>query len=186
MSRNRIVLIGCGKAKAPEACAARDLYTGGLFKDRLAYAEASAVGGGSWFIISAKFGLLAGDTLLRPYDLTIGDLKPVDRAAWVAAVAGRLLDEIGEAATLRDVCVEVHAGEDYAEPLCSVLRALGLSTDRPVEGLGIGSQRKWYRDAAKWVARGLPPPRPLPSESAGAADVELDEADADEPAMAAS
>lgn len=153
---SRVVLIGCGKVKREGAHAARDLYTGPLFADRLAYVEAA---GHPWWIISAGAGLVPPDALVRSYDVTMNDLAPVDRAATVLGWASRLLDELPDEVRLRDVVVELHAGADYAAPLRDVLRALGIPVEWPVEGLGIGDQRAYYAAATPLVACGqLPPP----------------------------
>ena len=138
---SRIVLIGCGKEKAAEPCAAAELYTGPLFRDRLAYARAA--GAPTW-IVSALYGLVDLQQLVRPYDRNITDMSPVDRAAWCLAVTAGLLDQLEDNAELREVGVELHMGAEYAEQLRDVLIAAGLSVSWPVRGLGIGDQRAWY------------------------------------------
>lgn len=144
---NRIVLIGCGKEKAISRSAARDLYIGTLFRDRLAYADAT---GSPVWIVSAKHGLLRLDELVSPYDVTIGDLSEVDRAGWMLGVAGRLVDEMPDNAHLRGIAVELHMSGEYAEPLRETLQAIGFhNTTHPVRGLGIGAQRKWYQNRSR-------------------------------------
>lgn len=138
---NLIVLIGCGKSKATVPCRADELYNGGLFVHRKRYAERRH----RWFIVSAKYGLIEPETGLAPYDLTITDLKPVDRAAWCLSVAHRLLDELGDDAELRKIPIELHMGEEYADQLYDVLLATGFSPSRPVRGMGIGEQLGWYK-----------------------------------------
>lgn len=158
---SRIVLIGCGKTKREGAHPARELYTGPLFADRLAYAEAAEEGADTpWWIISAGAGLLAGGDVVPSYDVTMRDLAPVDRAAVVLTWVHELLDELPDDARLRDVVVEIHAGADYAEPLRDVLKALGIGWDWPVDGLGIGEQRAYYARAVKDARLGLAAPRP--------------------------
>lgn len=139
---SRILLVGCGKSKRAERAAARDLYTGPLFADRRAYAEAT---GDPWWVLSARHGIVDPDRELRPYDETMEGKPPVDRAAWAVGVVLQLLTELPDDVDLRAVIVEIHAGEAYADQLADVLVAAGLSVDRPVRGLGIGEQRAWYR-----------------------------------------
>jgi hypothetical protein len=138
---SRLILIGCGKTKANEACGARDLYTGSLFSARRAYAERT---GCPWWIVSAKHGLVAPDDWLSPYDMTIADLKPVDRAAWALAVVASILDNLGDDTELRRVVVELHMGAAYADPLMGVILAVGMTHSWPVQSMGIGEQRAWY------------------------------------------
>jgi hypothetical protein len=67
---NRIVIISCGKSKnrGPH-CLAKDAYNGRSFLLKRKYAELSRY---SWFILSAKFGLLKPDELIDPnYDVTV-------------------------------------------------------------------------------------------------------------------
>jgi hypothetical protein len=152
---SRVVLIGCGKTKASAPCAAEDLYTGPLFRARRAYAEAADR---PWWIVSAQHGLMSPEQITAPYDTAGSDLCAVDHAAWALTVAHSLLDELEDGTRLRDVVVEIHAGAWYAQPLVDVLRALGIGTHLPVEGLGIGEQLAWYPEATRWVERGMLPP----------------------------
>ena len=145
-------LIGCGKKKRAERVAARDLYTGPLFRARREYAEAT---GAPWYVVSAKYGLLSPDQGVGPYDLTIKDLCEPDRAAWALCTIRAVLDDLTDDTHLREVILEVHAGADYAEPLVEVARAAGFSTDWPVQGLGIGEQRAWYVELTRQARLGM-------------------------------
>jgi hypothetical protein len=49
----KVVLVACGKSKRPEACPARELYTGTLFRKARAWAERH---GDAWAILSARHG----------------------------------------------------------------------------------------------------------------------------------
>jgi hypothetical protein len=51
-----VVLVGCVKTKLAHAAPARDLYTSTLFRGRRRYAEQTQR---PWFILSARWGLLA-------------------------------------------------------------------------------------------------------------------------------
>jgi hypothetical protein len=137
----RIVLIGCGQRKRSERAPARELYTGPLFADRLAYADASRR---PFWIVSARHGLIAPGVVLEPYDLTVRDLSPVDAAAWSLGVVRALLDELSDTCDLSRLTVELHMGADYAEPLRQILPAIGINYSWPVRGLSQGEQRAWY------------------------------------------
>jgi hypothetical protein len=76
-------LVACGKAKLPHRAAARDLYTGTLFRLSRAYVERHCDG---WAILSAKHGLVLPDWELEPYDETlVGAPRQVVRR-WQATV----------------------------------------------------------------------------------------------------
>lgn len=142
----RIILVGCGKTKRAEKSEARDLYTGSLFRARRDYAEAS---GDTWYVVSARYGLVHPDTDLEPYDVTIGQLCEPERAAWALQTVSRILDDLPDEAKLGAITLELHAGAAYAEPLIAVARAVGLRASRPVRGLGIGEQLGLYAREAR-------------------------------------
>lgn len=75
-----IVFIPCGAEKAASACAAADLYVGSMFRTQLAAAQAiidSVDGHGDIYIVSAKHGIVALDTIVEPYDVKMGDAGSV-------------------------------------------------------------------------------------------------------------
>lgn len=148
---SKIIWIGCGKAKAVVPCAAAELYTGSLFRVRCMYAEQS---GWPWWIVSAKYGLLAPDVPVSPYDLRLRDLPEVDRAAWYLGTVGMLLDEMNDTTRLREVHVELHIGADYAERLSEVLLAAGLNYSWPLKGFSQGEQMRWYKQKRESVLKG--------------------------------
>lgn len=150
MSTTKIVLIGCGKTKQDHRCEAQDMYTGSLFKMRRRYAETS---GCAWWIISARYGLIRPEQEIAPYDETITQLLNVDRAAWYVAVTHELLNQFadrpGPFHYMRETHVEIHAGSDYADNLCDVLIGCGLSAGKPLKGMGLPAQMRWYKDKNK-------------------------------------
>lgn len=155
---NPIILIGCGKTKitSDKKVRADDLYTGGLFKARRAYAEARTP---HWWILSAKYGLVNPWTEIATYDLTLADLQPADIACWPLAVIHELITQVVEAdQPIKGIQIEIHAGENYAGPLVDVFRAIGVFPSRPVEGLGIGEQLAWYKQAKHNAGLGIAGP----------------------------
>lgn len=147
-----MIIIGCGKSKRREACAASDLYTGGLFAARRKYAERCTE---HWYILSAKFGMLTPSQVISPYDCTMRQQAPIDQVAWCAGVVLQICDLLPDNARPRGCKIEIHAGEDYADPLVTVLRNFGFQAEWPVRGLGIGQQLAWYQsyDATKRYRR---------------------------------
>lgn len=150
-----MIIIGCGKTKLTTAAEARALYTGQLFKARRAYAERKTR---HWFILSAKLGLVEPTRLIEPYDVTVRDLNEFQRAAWTARAAASILDVLAEnyvpGFKLREVKIEIHAGEDYAAPLMEALKAHGIGSTWPVRGLGIGEQLKFYNSYCHFDGKG--------------------------------
>jgi hypothetical protein len=127
-----IGLVACGKGKLERPAAARDLYTGALFRKASAYSGATY---DQWFILSAKHGLLAPDDWVEPYDLSLRHFSRDERRRW----GERVLAEI-ERRELAPATFFLHAGDRYAEFLAGPLMAR-----RPLAGLGIGRQLAWYK-----------------------------------------
>lgn len=145
----RFALIGCSKKKNTnnpfhDMVPARDLYCSDLFKKRVEHIESRGL---PWFILSAKCGCINPTTPLRKYDHTIMDKEPIDRAAWHVGAVSQLIDSIYYDHGVRspsDVCIEIHAGSKYCEPMRKILEILGFEVETPVKGMGIGQQLAYY------------------------------------------
>lgn len=134
---NRILLIGCGKEKRAEACAAKDLYIGRLFVARRKFAERAGL---PWFILSALHGLVNVEEIIKPYDKTM----PTQRHA-MARWADRFKSQfVNKVEVHNRVVVEIHAGADYVAPVRLALAPLGITIEHPVFGMGIGEQMAFY------------------------------------------
>lgn len=134
-----IVLLGCVKTKRPGKWPARDLYTSTLFLGRMAYAESTER---PWFVLSAKYGILAPDDDIEDYDVSLIAATAAEREVWaLRALAG--LDE--KCGSLSGKVVEIHAGQEYRVPaLLKGIRERGGSVTVPLAALGIGKQFAWY------------------------------------------
>ena len=133
-----VILIGCVRTKRATACAAAELFNSPLFEGRRRY----AVGRGlPWYIVSAKFGLLAPDDVIGPYDVYLADQSPAYRTAWGEFVTAQLEQKHPE---VRSGTIEVHAGAAYADPLRAPLAARGAMLTTPLAHLRQGEQLAWY------------------------------------------
>lgn len=137
-SGRQVVLVGCVKTKRDHAAPAEDLYASPLFRRRREFAEST---GRPWFILSAKYGLVAPDEVIAPYDLAMAGQRLDYRKAWAGFVAEQLVDALG---ALWGIHFEMHAGAAYVEPLEVVLRAHGASVTAPLRGLTQGEHLAWY------------------------------------------
>lgn len=132
-----IVLISCVSSKLPRKAPARELYISPLFRFNLAYA--AMLRPDAIFILSAKHGLLALDTVVAPYDETLNTKKDADIRAWAANV----LTEIEKKTdTKRDEFVFL-AGERYRRHLVPALAHVKI----PLLGLGLGKQLQFLKRA---------------------------------------
>src|SRR3546814_4987956 len=94
--------------------------------------------GGAWFILSAKHGLIAPETVIARYDETLGAMKAGARRLWGARVIEAMAEQIDAAAPLI-----VLAGRNYRDPLWPQIER---RASVPMEGLGICQQLAWLSD----------------------------------------
>ena len=136
--RQGLILVACGGVKLGHAAPAAELYFGPYFSDCLAYAR-SVADDADIRILSAKHGLVGLDTVLEPYNTTIGDPD---------AIGDEALRAQAESAGLLDRWVTVVGGSRYVE---LAARAWHLAACAIPRGLGIGEQRSYLRAAAVTV-----------------------------------
>jgi hypothetical protein len=142
------------------------LFASPLFGGRRRYAVASGL---PWYILSAKFGLLAPDDVIGPYDVYLADQSPDYKKAWGQFVVAALEQRVQG---LHGRTIEVHAGAAYVDPLRAPLAAHGATLASPLARLRQGEQLAWYgRHAAGSPASAPPPPTPGPTHAAEAGDL---------------
>ena len=138
----RIGFVGCVKEKADHLLPAQDLYLSSLFLGRRNFVERTCT---EWWILSALHGLVDPNEMLAPYDLALKDLGRAERRAW----SSRVLADIDVSIKVGpgDV-VEMHAGAEYRDfGLADGLERRGCRIENPTQGLGIGRQLKFYKEA---------------------------------------
>lgn len=81
---------------------ARDMYISTLFKTRYKYAQKM---GKKIYIISAKYGLIAPNNIIEPYDITLKDFSSAERKKWAARVVAKLegIEHIGKGGGSNDI-----------------------------------------------------------------------------------
>lgn len=133
--RKVVALVSCVSAKRAHAAPAGDLYTSTLFKKAKRYALAIA---NSWYVLSAKHGLLAPHTVISPYDMTLNTMTSRERRGWSERVADQLRPVVGPGDTVLFL-----AGAKYREGLQASLRARNVEIIVPMAGMRIGEQLSW-------------------------------------------
>jgi len=145
-----VVLVGCVKSKRTTAALAADLYTSTLFARRRRYAEAS---GAPWFVVSSRWGLVAPDEVIAPYDVYLGDQPAAYRRAWGEFVVEQLRAHVDLPGRL----VEIHAGDHYVDSLRPPLeRARAVVVDA-VDARSMGETLAWYDARTKSLPLTAPP-----------------------------
>lgn len=123
----RYAFLACCKSKKSSPCPARELYQGELFKKSLTYVLFQSFDG--VFILSAKYGLLELDQVIRPYNLTLKTFSKRQRKEWSDKVKNQLLSKniVGE--------FWFFTGYFYREFFDGVF---------PLKGLSLGNQLRWF------------------------------------------
>lgn len=129
----KIFLLSCVKSKKPFRTKAADLYTSALFKKMLWYAQLHEPD--EIFILSAKYGLLALDDMIDPYEQTLNKMTVAERRDWAQGV---LLELRGRVDLERDEFT-ILAGDEYRCFLLPHLRHYSI----PMKGLLFGQQLRF-------------------------------------------
>ena len=133
----KIALVACVSKKNSTPMPAQDLYISDWFRKASAYAMRVA---DEWYILSAKYGVVAPDTVIEPYDETLNRMPVVARRTW----ARRVSKDLGRVLQPGDQVVFL-AGIKYRENLIGPIREMGCSVKVPMERLGIGEQKRWLK-----------------------------------------
>lgn len=130
-----IGLISCVSRKHTRASEAQDLYRSPLFTKARQYIERRC---GTWFILSAKHGLVRPRQVIEPYEETLNTKTRAEREEWAQRIWADLLPHIHAGDN-----VVVLAGERYRKHLVPWMTQHGCVVEVPMEGMGIGRQLQW-------------------------------------------
>jgi hypothetical protein len=133
----RVVLISCASKKLRHPAIAQELYVSSLFQSCLRYAytlKPDAI-----FILSAKYGLVALDQRLEPYNDTLNTRHDADIRQWAQSVLQQLRSNVD----IECDTVIFLAGEKYRRHLIGHIRHYEV----PLLGLSIGRQLHFLKRA---------------------------------------
>lgn len=140
-----VYLVSCvGKKRATQA-PAKDLYASEWFLRARRHVEAT---GCPWFILSAKYGLVAPDQVIPPYEQTLNTMGITERRVWASHVQQQMDAQLPTAQR-----IVIFAGKCYREFLMPYLRQRCSTVEVPMEGLAIGEQLSWFGHHAPTRAR---------------------------------
>ncbi len=143
--RKTIGLVACTSRKGLYPAAAASLYRSPLFDGAKWYAQERC---DSWFILSAKHGLLRPDERIDPYDESLNQMNESQRAAWaqrIYASSTKLFKEAEDVVFL--------AGDAYRSHLQPPFEKDGRRTAEPLSTLGIGRQVAWLQKLVREKTR---------------------------------
>lgn len=138
-----LVVISCSGRKLDEPAPARELYTGDLFRLSVTWAESWDL---RWCVLSALYGTVDPDEVIRPYNVRLDELDDVD----YAAIKRSVRDGIHRREPSNLV---VLAGTTYVDLVRDVAGDIPVWTPlQELEQRGLGYYRQWLRDNAQPVA----------------------------------
>lgn len=137
----RICLVSCSKTKESKASPAQILYSSQLFKASREFAKANFQ---SWFILSAKYGLVRPDEIIEPYDVKLSDFSVDERGNWAGKVLSQLAPHLKQG-----LCITFLAGIKYIKPLERALRQFGCEVHTPLAGMRSGERQQWLKAGNK-------------------------------------
>jgi len=138
MLTGAVALVSCVKSKQVRSAPARSLYTSAWFRKVREIVEAS---GARWFVLSSRYGLVAPDAEIAPYDYTLNNVGVAERRKWAAEVLEKLLPELAG-----EKRVVMFAGQRYRQFLIEPLRRHGIEVQIPMANLLRGEQLAWLSE----------------------------------------
>jgi hypothetical protein len=134
----KVAVISCTKLKADYPCVTKEMYQkSSLFKKAIKFIEQQDYD--DWLVLSAKYGLLRKDYQIEPYDLTLNNMKVLERREWAKLVLKQI-----ENLKMNITHIDFYAGSKYREYLIPVLERKGIICNIPLKGKGIGEQLSFY------------------------------------------
>ena len=98
-----------------------------------------------WGIISAKYGLLHPDALVKPYNVTVPPKGTLECLNLATRISIQLVNRFGHPGSLvfwpKDITTVVLAGKRYVE-----LMPYYVNAQDPLSGLGIGQRLAWLNE----------------------------------------
>jgi hypothetical protein len=134
----RIALVAAPRQQRRAVCRARDQYDpSATFRRARDFCERTYDG---LYVLTPSHGLVAAHQVIGPDLAPFAALGAEERGRWVAAVAARLRDLHERSA--EPPIFYLYAGGRVAGPLQHA--AAFARIERPLGGLGVGAQRRWY------------------------------------------
>lgn len=138
-----IALVACVSKKKNYVDKAENLYDSVWFRKASEYAKRKVE---SWFILSAKHGVLNPEDEIAPYTQTLKEMKKDYKLKWAERVKNQLDKIISQGDT-----VIILAGNEYRKLLLDFFNEKGCKVEIPLKGLRIGEQLNWLKQEIKKI-----------------------------------
>ena len=132
----KIALIGCVKKKAEIPCEAKDMYISPLFKG--CYRLAKKLGAEKIYILSAKYGLIEENQIIKPYNETLNDKNEKERKIWAYHICQALIQ--GGVNLSSDEFI-ILAGENYRKWIIKKMAHYTI----PLKGMSLYKQISYLK-----------------------------------------
>ena len=132
-------MVSCVSKKQLGIHKAKDLYVSEWFKKARQYVENNNYD--KWYILSAKYYLVDPEQKLSYYEMYLPKQNKEYKKEWGVIVSEQLIIPNEE-----KVEIDIFAGMEYRKYLVPLLETRGFKVNVPLQGLGIGSQLKWFKD----------------------------------------
>ena len=133
-----LCLVSCVAGKLSRSAPAKDLYGSDWFRKARGFVEAR---GWPWFILSAKYGLVAPAQVIAPYEKTLNNMPVAERRDWAEGCFDTLEPHLTGVKS-----VVFLAGKKYREFLAPALLARGIEVRVPMARLRQGEQLAWLEE----------------------------------------
>jgi len=128
----RICIIACANKKNDYETSAEGLYNSPLFKKSKEFAKNHF---DTWYIISAKYGLIEPKDVIHPYNQTLKNMNIIEREKWAKLVHTEIIKRV----KIND-SITLIAGKYYREFLIKHLERSGYKINVLFPNLSIGKQ----------------------------------------------
>ncbi len=156
-----VYLVSCVRTKRAHPATACELFISHWFVGIRELVERS---GSPWFILSTRYGLVAPDEIISPYDYTLNTMGVHERRAWAIKVITQMQQRLPAAAR-----IVLFAGRRYYEFLMDYLHGTGALVETPLERLNRGQRLGWLTDHRSGEPARQPPREKIPSGDSEAA-----------------
>lgn len=136
-----IFLIPCCKNKNDKLCMAKDMYKSPMFRMRMRYAEQFDA---NIYILSAKYGLLAVNQYIEPYNLSLKEFSKDERICW----SNKVIEQLKTVSSLEEDKFIILAGNFYMEYILPMIKNYELPLSFCDERC-LGKKMQWLKEHTK-------------------------------------
>ncbi len=137
----RIALVACVSSQSDSPAPASELFQGEWFSLCRQYGMQCSE---EWYILSAKYGLIAPEVVIEPYSDTIRGMNTPARRQWAHRVSLNL-----PAVVPKNAYVTLLAGSRVRDVIVPQLEKLGCEVNLPLSGLNPAQQLRRLKELCR-------------------------------------